>query len=286
VIDGQLESWSDEVRLSMQRLKQGSVVPLPPMFYGADTRFPTWSLTALADEDDDPEQILQVHRDDGPPLGIVLTQTCDLVREQQPWVQVAPVFALNSLPEHLRGNAERGKVLYMVPLTHDVLPAGGPWIADLRMEVPMEKGWFVERQVYEAFGEEQEYLSFAERLAGRRARPALADVVITHVVKPLRNWLGQVEPGVHEPVSEVRLAVGGNRLMPDRAGLLVLTERDPLPPAPREAWDSWWDETREPAAQAGLALVANRYETLRTLAAIDYRDSAPLDFEYLSEGVA
>jgi hypothetical protein len=285
VIDGQLQPWSDEVRVSMQRMKQGSVVALPPLFYAGDSRHPTWSLTSLADDEDDPEQIFQVHRDDGPPLGIILNQTCDLVREQQPWVQVAPVYQLQSVPSTLRGNAEHGRVLYMVPLTAEVLPAGGPWVADLRIEVPIEKGWFTERAVYEAFESEPEYLDFAERLAGRRSRPAVADVVINHVVEPLRRWLGTAEPSIYEPVSEVRLSVGGTRLTPERARLLVLTERDPLPPAPRGAWDGWWDESREPAADAGLTLVSNRYETLRTLPAIDYKESAPLDFEYLSEGV-
>ena len=265
----------------MANLKQGEVLPVPPFFYAGDARYPTWQLTGTADEAEPPEQIFEIHPDDRPPYGVVTTQTCDLVRTNQPWVQVAPVYPLATLRQDLQDQAQAGRVLYLVPLTGPDLP-DGPWVADLRIELPIEKGWFVGKHVLEGFASEVEYVRFGDRLAGRRKRPALADQLIDLVVIPLKQWLDSADPAVHQPIQEVRLAVGGSRLSPDSARLLVLTEREPLPRAAREAWDEWWDQARERAAAEGLTLLGSRYATLRTIPAVEYVESAPLDFEYLS----
>ena len=125
-----------------------------------------------------------------------------------------------------------------------------------------------------------------ERLAAKRDRPALATPVVNTVIRPLANWL-RGNAGLREAakVDELRLAIAPSRLDVERAGLLVLTNDEPLPTADRAPWEPWWGRTRPRAADAGIDLLANQYESYETLTARAYRNAVSLDFGYLSRGV-
>ncbi len=289
MIDENIEQpWPEEVRHAVASFKQGDLVERPPFVYIA---FPQYGIWALSRGDDtETEVLIEVDREDSPAYGLITTQTCDLVEEdraapREPWFQVAPVYDASGMDAGKRGYLRKDRIGHLIELTGRDLP-DGLWVADFRIEVPVEKSWLIGKQPLAGFEDESGYLRLAQRLAGRRARPALAGILIEHVVSPLRRWLGgmnrQRARQLRDPVHELRLAVAGNRLHPDGATLVVLTESDPLPEGVRRAWDDWWEETHETAKAAGLPLLANRYETLRSVSAQDYLEAVPLDFGYLS----
>lgn len=156
------------------------------------------------------------------------------------------------------------------------------WVADLRLEVPVEKGWLVGRTPIDAFASEDEYEDLALRLAATRERPALAESVIEAVVRPLQKWL-KTKPGrrAAATVHEVRLHLGGTRLSPTAAGLLVISVSEVLSGPHREAWDQWWDKTAA-ATMSGPALLPPDYVTLDSISARKYVESVPLNFGYMS----
>jgi hypothetical protein len=287
MIDSGIGPWPPEVLEAVARFKQGDLVERPPFVYSAAPRYGVWRLSQDPESENESETI-ELDPRDVPPFGLITTQTCDLVEEgtpKQPWFQVAPVYSIEGMDEGRRAMLRRGRVNHLVELTGSSLP-DGLWVADLRVEFPLEKSWLVGRNPVASFDAEGDYSRLADHLSRRRKRPALATILIEYVVRPLKRWLDRMRTAraraIHESVAELRLAVAGNLLEPDGAALVVITESEPLPSEIRDAWDEWWDNTHEAAKAAGLPLLGNRYETLRTISAQDYLETVPLDFSYLS----
>jgi hypothetical protein len=289
VIDAGIpDEWPDEVLRSVGRFRQGHLVERPPIFYAAAPRMGIWDLTRNAGDPNSAEDLIEIADNDRPDYGLITTQTCDLAEEgrpDQPWFQVAPVYRLENLSaedmELLKAHRKSSYVLLDPPALDD-----GAWIVDLRIEVPLEKGWLVGREPIEAFGSEEAYAILGNRLAARRDRPAIATAAMNTVVRPLANWV-RGKAGLREAgrVDELRLAVGPSPLQVERASLLILTRDEPLPDDARIPWDRWWQRTQPRAAEQGIDLIANQYESLETLSARAYRNSIALDFTYLSRGV-
>ena len=286
--EGLPDPWPPEVLEALARFKQGDLVERPPLFYAASPAHGIWDLTRGAGVADAEEDLLELSDEDRPSYGLITTQTCDIAEEgrpDHPWVEVVPVYRLVDLSDEERALLESHRRSHLVLLEPPDLD-DGPWVADLRIEVPIEKSWLVGRTPVDSFASEEEYQILAERLAAKRERPALATPVMDTIVRPLANWLrrgGGLKAAAM--VDELRLAVGPSRLTVDRASLLVLTNEEPLPDADRIPWDRWWGRTQPRAAEVGIDLLANQYETYDTLSARAYRATVPLDFGYLSRGV-
>lgn len=286
---GNSHPWSPEVVAASARFKQGALVEQPPFFYAAGSRHGVWAFTRAVGDPSLMSELLEIDPADGPPFGLITTQTCDLneqsPRPKQPWLMVAPVYQADTLlDQSQRTQVEQGQIGHLVMLAPPPLPAG-IWVADLRIEVPLEKSWLVGKQPIEAFPDEDGYLRLARRLAQRRERPALDNVLSDGIVRSLRDGFRRLRGRRHQLVAqirEIRLFVDGTRLAPTAARLLVITHAKPSPAEVTRWFDSWWDEARSICQQQGLSLLANRYATLDTMTAADYVTSVPLDFDYLS----
>lgn len=289
MIDNSIEQpWPQDVLDAVARFKQGDLVERPPFVYSATPRHGIWKPSKDPESESEAETI-ELDSRDSPPFGLITTQTCDLAEEgtpKQPWFQVAPVYRVGEMDEGRRAMLRRGRINHLVELTGNALPEG-IWVADLRIEFPIEKSWLVGKVPLPSFDDEADYSRLSEHLSRRRKRPALATILIDYVVKPLKRWLERLVRTARgrrilESVAELRLAVAGSLLDPDGAALVVISESEPLEQEVQNAWDGWWDSTHEAAKAAGLPLLANRYETLRTISAQDYLETVPLDFSYLS----
>jgi hypothetical protein len=261
VIDEGLDQpWPDPVRAAAQPFLQGHLIARPPLFYAADLRHPVWGTTRLvADETreiDRGEDFVDLAPDDRPPYGIITTQSCDLAEErpepQQPWLAVAPVYAVTA-DSSLR---DRDYIFQLAP--PDV--EGDVWVADLRIEMALEKGLLVARTPIEAFPDEDGYVAFANFLARRRGRPALASVfhevlsATTRRLRSERNAYRTLARRARGNVYKLMLAIeDGTRLAPVAAKLYVVTDGPPSDDA-RGWFDLWWNEARLVAESHGLQL--------------------------------
>lgn len=272
--DGLGQPWPERVRAAVQPFLQGHLITRPPLFYAADLGHPIWRTTVLlADgtvEGDRGEEFVDLAEADRPPYGIITTQSCDLAEErpepQQPWFAVAPVYAVTP------GSAlvDREYIFELAPPDVD----GQLWVADLRIELPLEKGVLVGRTPIEAFRHEDGYIHFANFLARRRGRPALASVfhevlsVTTRRLKDERTAQRTLARRARQNVYKLMLAIeDGTRLSPVAAKLYVVTDGSATDDA--RAWfDLWWGEARVIAEANGLQLHANGWLNAR---AVDLR---------------
>lgn len=280
------DQWPQPILDALERFKQGHLIEQPPLFYVGAPSFPIWSLTHSADTAM-AEDLFDVHEDDRSPYGLITSQTCDLAEEgtpRQPWFQVAPVYELDpaSLDDNQMQRLTNGRMLELVLLHPPTFRAEDLWVADLRIEVPIEKGWLVGRDPIEAFRAEAGYLELADRLGARRQRGAVAKSVHDSIVKPLKRQVEQMgasnRPVVLGPIHQVRLALAPDRLEPTTAQLLVV-KADEISDEGHERWESWWERLRDRAEPRGLTLLGNRYPTLDELTARDFLTSVEIDLD-------
>lgn len=184
--------WPDSVLDATQRFRQGHLVESPPFFYWGAAAHAVWELTATAGNSGD-EEIIELDARDRAAYGLITTQTCDIneAKPKHPWIHVAPVEQMGEAD--LAAMVRQHRVSYLVPLTPPALD--GLWVADLRLEVPVEKGWLVGRRPVEAYATEAEYELLAQRLSWKRERPALADALVAGVYQPLMAWPGKRPAG-------------------------------------------------------------------------------------------
>jgi hypothetical protein len=167
-------------------------------------------------------------------------------------------------------------------LAPKALPSGF-WVADLRIEFPVEKGWLVGREPIASFNEDAQYEAFAEMLGTLKNRPDIDDRLSQQLVKPLRRWIERMKPAKYtrlmEPVMEVRLGIAGHRLSPDGARLIVISEQK-LPQEVQDEWDQKWQVWKETLDSIGISLMATRYSTMDELTAREYVNSVAIDLTF------
>lgn len=242
---------------------QGHLVENPPLFYAADLRAGVWAPTrdtaAAIPESQRGEEILEVAREARPPFGILTTQSCDVAEERptprMPWVMVAPVYRVDKGSSLL----QRDEVYSLDPPEVD----GEVWIADLRIEVPLEKSTLLGRSP-DAFSSEDEYIQFGKHLARRLGRPALAGVfheilgVTTDRIKKSSPERKRQAKRVGQAVYKLLLSIEDSRLRPTAAKLHVVVQGEPDPDT-RDWFDAWWNEARIVAEAHGLELQPTRW---------------------------
>jgi len=238
--------------------------------------------------------VIQLDLDLVPAYGIITTQTCDLDEQvtdpkewpEQPWFQVAPVLDRSQdLTLDQQRQVEHFWFGHLVKVTSVNLPPGF-WAVDLRILLPLEKSCLVDRDPIPGFQSEEEYLRFADHLARRFDRPALANVVSNRIVRELRRALRGMSRSdkreVRDRTHELLLEIAPSRDQPRNVRLVVVTDADPPSDRIRNWFDRWNREAQGPAVESGLLLFGNRYATYDTLTAREYLHSIKLDFRYLS----
>jgi hypothetical protein len=220
------------------------------------------------------------------PWGLIVTQTCDLVEEgkpKRPWVQIAPVYELYA------NAGDRARILqgrgfdYLVPITTLEPSVGVLWVADLRLLVPVEKGWLVGREVRDGFHEQAGFDRLAAQLGRLFSRTAHATVVGKRILGPAYELLRDIAERYEgrDPIAEVGLALGRARHDPVNAQLVFILDGE-LTPELRSQIIDWWQPVAEQAHADGLEVLAPRFVSLDELSAREYRSLDLLDASALS----
>jgi hypothetical protein len=255
---GDPRRWTPDVVAAAQRFYQGHLIKGVEFSYtGAVTHgLPTGgdSDESQSEPEDEPPDrefdFLTVTFPD--PYAILTSQTCDVQEQpppQQPWINVAPAY-------RLRG-AERA----LPDFFHRLDPVGLPkgfWVADLRLEIPLEKTMLVGRKPIEGFADEEGYLDFAARLGRRRDRAALATPLVEAVARTLRRRMANSKSFGRECKAElitVRLNIeDGPRLAPAVVRVHVISRGEPTARL-RAGFEKWWEAAYEECEAVGIVLL-------------------------------
>jgi hypothetical protein len=282
------DGWPESARVATADLRQGTLVQSPPFVYAASADHPihavtkAWSTSSKA-ETGVVNVLLPEQR---APYGLVVTQTCDLVEEgkpKRPWMLIAPVYVLYASSGDRRRVLDGRAFDYLVPVTALEHPEGGIWVADLRLLVPVEKGWLVGRPVVDGLADEAHFRRLADQLGRRFSRPAFAANVVAHVLRPsyeLWRDIGERYEGA-DPIVDVGLALGRSPLDPVNAQLVFLLDAD-IPAEMRAQIIDWWQPLSERARADGLEFLTPRFARLDALTALEYRQLYILDAAALS----
>ena len=281
------EDWPSGVLEALRQFSQGDVLVKPPLFYYADPAKPVWARTRAYLEGAVGPEIVEAGPQTQPRFGIITTQTCDIAEEDaplpvRPWVQISPVYNRSDLAPDVKSLLRKGRGLrYLLHLP--ALPDGF-WVADLRIEVPVEKGWLAGATRIDGFGDEELQRRVGERVSLLRRRPAFSGTFVEAVQKPLVMALRQLRVtdrslfnDVDATVVEVGVAMDSH-LRPSEARLTLITDAV-LSDAVAEWWGTWWDAAHRQARERGFRLHALDVRSLDDLSAREYRDLTvvPLD---------
>jgi hypothetical protein len=270
------DAWPNGVLESLAAWEQGDLVANPPFLYFADPAAPIWEATRSYTEDSPgPEPILPAD-EYLPPYGLVTTQTCDIAEEEstrpvRPWVQIAPVYKLTSWK---RKKLEGGKgPRYWLLIAN--MPEDGVWVADFRVEVPVEKGWLARQTRVNGFANEADQRDVGKRLQWLRGRPAFSRELnavhtsLFNAFHALEVDNPDLEERMMQHLEEVVVQVD-NHLAPSSAQLVFLTS-EPMPSDCREWLEQWRDGVSASAYASGLILHALDFRTLGSVSVLEYR---------------
>jgi hypothetical protein len=206
---------------------------------------------------------------------MVTTQTCDIAEEDarrplRPWVQIAPVYEVTDWPRKKLAAGRCPKYWVLVP----DLAGAHPWVADLRIEMPVEKGWLGEKERIEGFSDESEKRRVGNSLTLVRGRHAFSREINT-LVASVWDFLASDSEAedVHErtinAIEEVGLSLD-SYLEPTRAQVVFLTtsvvDEDCV-----ELLRQWNDAQSTALRDGGIALQAVDVRDLTSMSAADYR---------------
>src|SRR6266511_358918 len=191
MIDRGLRPWPQELTETLDRFVQGDIVEAPAFTFIGSRGAPLWgegdAEAGEGDEESCSTELSSAHEIDVvelPPsseqqLSIITTNTCDLCEAgppEQPWFQLSPVYTVATEATTLKQ--------YLVQLDPPELPAA-TWVADLRLEVAVEKTWLLGKTPIKSFRSEEGYLTLGRALGRRRDRAALADHLVDAVAASL-----------------------------------------------------------------------------------------------------
>lgn len=281
--------FSDAVRGATAQLRQGTIVESPPFVYAASQHHPLFSASVAWAESDRAAtgavNVLNAAR--RAPRGIIVTQTCDLVEEgsrpKRPWVLIAPVYTLTcdagtrKLIEQARGYD------YLCPITGLEADLKRFWVADLRLLMPVEKGWLVGVATSAGFGDEVGYDRLGRQLSSLFARPAYATPLITHILRPLNELLREIsERWADDPIVDVGLALGRSRVDPTNAQVVFVLD-GPMDEELHELIIAWGQHIVE-ASPSGLHVLLPRTVSVDDLTVREYRTLDIIDLARFSPG--
>jgi hypothetical protein len=283
------DGWPPDVVASMRRFRQGHVFEWNSFAYG--TAFSHAVLTTTkAGGDAAADRPAYVKVDDAWPFVIITSQTCDIVEDGKrlpriPWISVAPVYDI--LPSLRPGQANQIRANgfgHLVPLTNPRFATDGRalWVADLRLEFPLEKSVLVNQSPIEAFSSEDQYAYYAEKLASRRRRPAIDSRVRRCIIAPLGAAIGSGAIQ-HDSILEVRIFCGPSWDHVELAELLIVVRDSADIEAIEAEFDEWQDEVLNPLLPSDLRLLRTKIESYSNLRFAQYRRSASVDFSDVSD---
>lgn len=301
-------AWPAGLLDELRRFRQGDVVGGLPYFYWGN---PERAVLGLTDQfAEDGEGVIEAA--DRFDYGLIATQTCDIAEEDserpsQPWIHLCPVYDAErryrrvdtgadapdeQLPTLLPGG-DRKLIRTGRSQRYLWLPAlpDGFWVADLRLLLPVEKGWLAGRAPIPAFETESQRTEVGRRLAWLHDRPAFDGRFVRTVQQPLVRALrtlhrqdGEAFDRLSDQVAEVGVSTSQN-LRIDTAEIVLLCNQSLDPDL--QAWaDEWWTSSAEAATEERLTLLPLRVELLDQLSAAEYRRLTRLPLAAVSPNAA
>lgn len=256
--EGIADGWPADIFEKLRDYRLGLLIKHPPLsFHG--TGDPERQLWSPADGDR-PSTDGQV---DVPAAeyGVITTQTCNIAERPPkgtfPWVQISPVYKLDDADDV-------GDRLYLHSLSPPDLPPGN-WVADLRLEAPVEKSVLVQHTPVPAFSSEDEEIAFGEMLGRQRDRAALHDNVNNVLYGRWRKKRSNNKPRAGRVFDEIHmvglLIEDGSRLEPVAVECHFIGRGGELSDEAKDWLETWWDKAREEAnaADPSLNLLPNQY---------------------------
>jgi hypothetical protein len=152
------------------------------------------------------------------------------------------------------------------------MPDQRVWVADLRIEVPVEKSWLAHQTRVQAFSNEEKKRKVGERLSWLRGRPAFSralNAVHTSLYSILESENPPMDEQLIQHLEEVVVQVD-SYLAPTSAQLIFLTSA-PMPANCRDWLEQWWDGASRSAAASELTLHALDFRTLESVSVLEYR---------------
>jgi hypothetical protein len=211
---------------------------------------------------------------------MVVSQGCELIKPNYPWATVVPVWDVSRcLSQSQQTSITASKTWHLVHLTAPWTKTESLWVADLRLEMPLDKTVLAAQEPTEAFANETDYASLADRLAAVRARPAVPQPCIDHVVEPLQTLLNERRVQGIEPlvgVREVRTR-SNHHESPTVVTLFVVTDEQAEQPPDADEWQQLFDSLHETAAHHGITMDGPEIGSLWEMTAADYLASQPID---------
>ena len=258
--DGIAEQWPPEVLKALARFKLGDLIAEPPMQFARNPDYPLWTPIGEELATGGPE-LVELGAQQRPEKGIITTQTCDLNEQRRyPGPALLPGKPLLQAHGRARGPGCPARARIHSPAERR-RARRGTWVADLRLEVALEKSLLVGREPIGAFASEADEIEFAEKLGRRRDRAALGNAISEILDRGCatgRNTRNKAKR-VFDSVHSLGLAiVEGPRLNPVTVQMHVITR----PPAVAEAeveermaelkdwFERWWDKAERPGQES------------------------------------
>lgn len=285
-LPGERQDWPSEVLTAAANFTAGDVVENPPFFYFANPKYAVWAATHnYAEDSTGPEVVLANHV--APAYGVITTQTCDLGEidfdpPARAWISVAPAYNMINLDGSTRSLIKKGKgplhLLHLPKLGADTTEL---WVADLRIEFPVEKSWLVGRTPIAGFASERDQRSVVRRLELIRCRPSWADAVVEVVQRVLMTELKSLrasDKSRYDAVVSQIEEIGGrsnSMLDPSFIQLAAFCQEQPTD-AVRDWWETVNDLIRDAGSQVGLTVQHPAIELLPDCPVTRYRQFEPV----------
>ncbi|MCM2427547.1 hypothetical protein [Streptomyces sp. RKAG337] len=225
------------------------------------------------------EAELATFAEKGLPLrrAMITTQGCDLLKRTHTWISVAPVYdAAEYFDKGKLGQIRAGYILHLLPLAPPWGETGQKWVADLRIEIPVEKTVLIGHTPLESYANEGDYIRVPQRLAHLRQRPDVAEDCLTHVSQPLFDWVNQQEEAAQERMcaSVDHVRIWQDRYDAPTRAQIILIMREGLEEAhDQELWDQAHNHIYEHASRIGLLVLPTKCATLKNLSASEFQGS-------------
>ncbi|WP_292975551.1 hypothetical protein [Mycobacterium sp.] len=274
---GASEGWPPGFYEHLDAYRQGHVIDEVPTFFLASDTY-LWSgrrQTLVAETP-------SIVGEEGYPLrrAMILTQSCDLMKGNNPWITVAPVYdAFDRLPIGQHGQVKGAQIGHYIHVTAD-WAADRLWVADLRLEIPVEKTLLMTRHPAEAFPDEAGYAQLALRLGARRQRLAAPQSCIDLVVTPLFASMRALPDGgvaLNSGVREIRVDWNDPNTPTVVTVFVVATDEAARQKIDGEGWAALVLGLYGRAQSGGITIVGPEITSMTDMCAADYIQSSLIE---------
>jgi hypothetical protein len=278
------DKWPEGVLEAVAHFVQGDVLRCPPLVYHGDPSRPVFQMTSMYAEEQSEPMPMTITGRSAPRWAIVTSGTCDVAEDDMdpprcPTVQISPVIDMSGIDPGDLKLIREGRFNYLIHLPALSEEEEGFWVADLRIEYPVEKGWLAGQPRVPGFHTEREQEKVGRAIAHLRGRPAMARSFLEHVVAPLREHLTILRQSnrslanrIDDEIREWGVQVD-SRLDPKSVEIILLTEGQEASAGVKEWWRLTVDtlRSRPEALGAGMTILGPRFERLDVLPVSEYR---------------